>query len=93
MEHYLFLAATPAAAFVSALAVTPAAAFTSALTAASATTLAVTPTATFTVKPHLQLSHIHSAGATIVGAWHYDRLARRVAGPLVTDPTIIALGF
>ena len=87
----MFLAATPAAALASALAVTSAAAFASALTAAPAATLAVTPTATFTVKPRLQLSHIHSASATIVRAWCDDRLARRVAGPLAADPTITAL--
>ena len=87
----MFLAATPTAAFASALAVTPAAALASALTAAPVAALAITPTATFTVKPHLQLSHIHSASATIVEAWYDDRLARRVAGPLAADPTITAL--
>ena len=85
------LAVTPAAALASALAVTPAAALASVLAAAPTAALAVTPTATFTVKPRLQLSHIHSAGATIVGAWRNDRLARRVAGPLAADPTITAL--
>ena len=87
----MFLAATPAAAFASALAVTPAAALASALTAAPAATLTVIPTATFTVKPRLQLSHIHSASTTIVRVWCDDRLARRVAGLLAVDPTITAL--
>ena len=87
----MFLVATPAATFASALAVTPAAALASALTAAPAATLAVTPTVTFTVKPRLQLSHIHSASATIVGAWCDNRLAHQVARPLAADPTITAL--
>jgi hypothetical protein len=89
----LFLAATTIAVLTSALTAAPAAALTSALTTTPVAALAVTPTATFTVKPHLQLSYIHSAGTTIVRAWHYNRLTRRVAGPLVADPTIIALGF
>jgi hypothetical protein len=73
----LFLAATLTATLVSALTAAPATALASALIAAPVATLAVTPTATFTVKPHLQLSHIHSAGATICNRPNVQRLQRQ----------------